>query len=316
MSTADHNTGPENADKQYSIFTEVWVRFAIVLAIVLLAIGFSEGATVQVATVTVTLQPTPTLPPTVTPTPEPTATSTPTATPSPTATATQAPTDTPVPAPTDAVETGGSSYAPELVASGEALFASCAACHGPDGRGLPNLGKDLVASEFVAGLTDQELLQFIIMGRPIWDPLNTTGVDMPGKGGNPALTSEDILAIIAYVRSLADEPSEETAAPSSGEAAYAPELVASGEALFASCAACHGPDGRGLPNLGKDLVASEFVAGLTDQELLQFIIMGRPIWDPLNTTGVDMPGKGGNPALTSEDILAIIAYVRTLSAGG
>jgi disulfide bond formation protein DsbB len=38
------------------------------------------------------------------------------------------------------------------------------------------------------------------------------------------------------------------------------------------------------------------------------------MWDPLNTTGIDMPGKGGNPALTDDNILAIIAYLRTLAA--
>jgi disulfide bond formation protein DsbB len=91
---------------------------------------------------------------------------------------------------------------PALVAQGQQSFLLCSACHGPDARGIPNLGKDLVTSEFVAGLTDEELLQFIKTGRPIWDPLNTTGLDMPPKGGNPALTDEEILAIIAYLRSL------------------------------------------------------------------------------------------------------------------
>ena len=34
--------------------------------------------------------------------------------------------------------------------------------------------------------------------------------------------------------------------------------------------------------------------------------------DPLNTTGVGMPSKGGNPALTDEDLYDIVAYIRTL----
>ncbi|NPV65900.1 MAG: cytochrome c [Anaerolineae bacterium] len=98
-------------------------------------------------------------------------------------------------------------YAPEAVAAGEAAYASlCTACHGPDARGLPNLGKDLVDSEFVRSQSDRELQQFIIMGRPIWDPANTTGVDMPPRGGNPALSNEDILNIIAYLRSLQSTP--------------------------------------------------------------------------------------------------------------
>ncbi|MBN8637381.1 MAG: c-type cytochrome [Anaerolineae bacterium] len=99
-------------------------------------------------------------------------------------------------------------------------------------------------------------------------------------------------------------------------AAYDPALVARGEAQFVLCAACHGSDARGIPNLGKDLVESEFIAGLTDEELVQFITTGRPIWDALNTTGIDMPPKGGNPAMTTEDIQAVVAYIRSLSANG
>ncbi|MBL8164934.1 MAG: c-type cytochrome, partial [Anaerolineae bacterium] len=210
-------------------------------------------------------------------------------------------------------------YDAALVEQGRNLFITCSACHGPEGRGLPNLGKDLVASEFVAAQTDDELVQFIITGRPIWDPLNTTGIDMPGKGGNPAMTTEDIQAIVAYIRTLAAQQAgtmEMAPANNTTTAAYDPALIAEGQQLFALCAACHGADARGLPNLGKDLVASEFVAGLTDEALLEFIKIGRPIWDPLNTTGIDMPGKGGNPAMTDEQIVAVIAYVRSLALVG
>lgn len=138
--------------------------------------------------------------PTATP-PPPTATSLPTSTPMPTV----PPTTTPAPqtaANAGPVSAGGVAYDPALVAQGQQLFALCAACHGPDGRGVPNLGKDLVASEFIAGLSDEEFMNFIKMGRPIWDALNTTGIDMPPKGGNPAMTDADISAVIAYVRSL------------------------------------------------------------------------------------------------------------------
>jgi mono/diheme cytochrome c family protein len=78
----------------------------------------------------------------------------------------------------------------------------CIACHGPDGSGVEGLGKPFTTSDFTASLSDEELLAFIKTGRPISDPLNTTGVDMPPKGGNPALTDEQILDIIAYIRSL------------------------------------------------------------------------------------------------------------------
>jgi disulfide bond formation protein DsbB len=99
----------------------------------------------------------------------------------------------------------------------------------------------------------------------------------------------------------ADEPTE-----ASGDATAGADLYQG------TCAACHGPDAKGLPNLGKDLTSSEFVSANSDQELLAFVKEGRPADHPDNTTGVAMLPKGGNPALTDQDILDIIAFVRSL----
>lgn len=78
------------------------------------------------------------------------------------------------------------------------------------------------------------------------------------------------------------------------------------------CIACHGPGGEGIEGLGKPFTTSEFLREKSDAEMLEFIKTGRPTGDPLNTTGIDMPPKGGNPALTDEQIMDILAYVRTL----
>ena len=89
------------------------------------------------------------------------------------------------------------------VVNGQQKFAAtCASCHGPDGKGMPNLGKDLTVSQFVKDNSDAEMVAFLLVGRPASDPLNTVGVDMPPKGGNPALTDQDLLDIVSYVRSL------------------------------------------------------------------------------------------------------------------
>lgn len=97
----------------------------------------------------------------------------------------------------------GASSSPEMVAAGERVFmTTCATCHGKDANGLPNLGKGLHYNEFVKSKSDAELVAFVKTGRPAFDPLNTTGVDMPPKGGNPALTDQDIQSVIAYVRTL------------------------------------------------------------------------------------------------------------------
>ena len=88
---------------------------------------------------------------------------------------------------------------------------------------------------------------------------------------------------------------------------------AKGQVLFqTSCSACHGPEGQGIPGLGKDLATSEFVAGKSDAELVEFIEQGRPSGDPLNTTGIAMPPKGGNSSLSDQDLQDIVAYIRTL----
>ena len=101
------------------------------------------------------------------------------------------------------------------------------------------------------------------------------------------------------------EPKQAAASASQGDAAK-------GEELFLACSACHGKNGEGVPGLGKDMAHSEFIAGATDKELVEFIKTGRPASDPLNTTGVDMPPKGGNPALSEEDLYDIVAYIHIL----
>lgn len=80
--------------------------------------------------------------------------------------------------------------------------ANCALCHGQGGAGKPALGKDLRANEFVAGMTDEEVVAFLKEGRRANHPLNERGVDMPPKGGNPGLSDEDLRQVVAYLRSL------------------------------------------------------------------------------------------------------------------
>ena len=89
--------------------------------------------------------------------------------------------------------------------------------------------------------------------------------------------------------------------------------AAVGETTFNNrCSVCHGPGGEGILGLGKPLTTSEFAAGLTDAELLAFLQAGRPSDDPLNTTGIAMPARGGTPNLTDEELVDVIAYLRTI----
>jgi len=95
------------------------------------------------------------------------------------------------------------SIAPPDASRGEGLFGgTCTACHGADAKGLVGLGKDLTDNSFADGLTDEELVAFLIEGRPAGDPLNTTGVDMQPRGGNADLSDQDLFDIVAYLRTL------------------------------------------------------------------------------------------------------------------
>jgi disulfide bond formation protein DsbB len=98
---------------------------------------------------------------------------------------------------------GGGGGDAVAIAAGKTLYdASCVACHAAGGVGVDGLGKPLVGSEFVAGLDDPGLVQFLIVGRDTSDPLNTSGIAMPAKGGNPSLTDDDLTNIVAYLRSI------------------------------------------------------------------------------------------------------------------
>lgn len=114
------------------------------------------------------------------------------------------------------------------------------------------------------------------------------------------------------VESETDNGSEEPEQTEEGEVVSAGDPDAGAEHFSQVCSACHGPGGEGIEGLGKDLTTSEFVAGLSDQELLAFIQEGRPVDHPDNTTGVEMPPRGGNPDFSDEQLLDIIAYIRTL----
>ena len=100
--------------------------------------------------------------------------------------------------------------------------------------------------------------------------------------------------------------------PAEQEVASAGDPEAGKQQFDMVCIACHGPGGVGVEGLGKPFTTSEFLLTVTDQELLEFVKTGRPVGHPDNTTGVDMPPKGGNPAMTDEQLTDIIAYIRTL----
>ncbi len=222
----------------------------------------------------------------------------------------------------------------ELVSKGRDVFqVSCSACHSGSGLGKSGLGKDLVHSDFVCDRSDAALTEFITKGRAVNDPLNTTKVAMPPKGGNDSLKEEDIRHVVMYLRGLQDprrmpalpawtapvvvmsaDDKQQALAAAGGDKELA-EYILSGNKLFhQTCIACHGREGAGIKGNGKMLAKNDFIKSLKDDDLLAFIKQGRGPTDPKNTTGIQMPPKGGNPALSDDDLLDIISYLRTLQA--
>ena len=129
-----------------------------------------------------------------------------------------------------------------------------------------------------------------------------------------------LLAVLMLVFTACGEStgSEDTAAATTAETS-APQATGggdaiNGEALYnAGCVACHGPNGEGIEGLGKPWVGSEFINGSSDDELVAFLQVGRPSDDPLNTTGIAMLPRGGNPSLTDADLADLVAYMRALN---
>lgn len=216
----------------------------------------------------------------------------------------------------------------EAASHGRDIFmVTCATCHGQDGRGLPKMGRNLVESDFIAARDDATMTEFLLTGR-----MDAIPMPMPPKGGREDLTEADLLDVVAYLRGLQDsrrmpelaafvppappavtEADKAAALAAAGGDAELAEYIANGNKIFhTTCVACHGKGGVGMPKNGKALVNNAFVQSLNDDGLLAFVKTGRGPTDPKNTTGIQMPPKGGNPALSEDDILDVISYLRTL----
>ncbi len=118
-----------------------------------------------------------------------------------------------------------------------------------------------------------------------------------------------------------DEEGDEAAAAADEEPAPTDEPdalegnVARGRVIFAgTCSSCHADDGTGLEGQGADLVHSTFVAESSDKQLLQFLKVGRQPWDADSTMNLQMPARGGNPTLTNEHMVHVVAFMRELQA--
>jgi mono/diheme cytochrome c family protein len=187
----------------------------------------------------------------------------------------------------------------EFASDGTTLFGSfCAACHGPDGRGMRYPGMppfpSIANPDFLALAPDAFIAETIRQGRP--------GRRMAAWDRDGGLTPAEIVAVVAHIRHLGGARQEPDGKP--------PRWVEgdpeAGKRLFAaSCAGCHGPQGQGSE--GPALRNKVLLATATDTFLVETIRRGR--------RGTAMEGFAGptivRPALAPSEIESIVAFLRT-----
>ena len=174
---------------------------------------------------------------------------------------------------------------PAALALGERLFMNnCSQCHGSDARGsksYPNLTNANAA--WLGERGGDYIVQTVTNGRiGVMPPLGAA------SGGDP-----EISELAHYVLSLSGSPHNEIKA-------------FSGKARFATCAACHGVDGKGNKALGAPNLTDDYwLHGWGEAAIANIIKNGR------NNV---MPAQA--PMLTAEQIHVVAAYVLSLSGSG
>ena len=163
---------------------------------------------------------------------------------------------------------------------GKVLFEdNCAACHQRSAKGNVALGApDLSDGDWLYGGSGSDITTSIHDGR--------SGVMPPWA----SLGADNVKNLAQYVLSLSGAPHDTTKA-------------AAGQPLFATCAACHGAEGKGNPALG--------APNLTDKVWLH----GGSVADIEKSIGEGRQGHmpAWSPRLSDDQIRVVAAYVYHLS---
>jgi mono/diheme cytochrome c family protein len=95
------------------------------------------------------------------------------------------------------VSASGWAFADGTADAGKAVYSqTCIACHGANGKGAIPGVRDLTEPDGALTKLDEELIENISNG------MQSPGsfMAMPAKGGNPALSEDDIRAVLEYIR--------------------------------------------------------------------------------------------------------------------
>ena len=165
---------------------------------------------------------------------------------------------------------------PKAMAVGERLFMNnCAQCHGSDARGSKGF-PNLTDGDWLHGGTPDKIKETITKGRIGQMPPMAAAVGTP----------DDIRNLSHYVLSLSGSPHDSVRA-------------ALGKSKFGPCAACHGPDGKGIQAIGSaNLTDKIWLHGWGEEAITAMINNGK-----IN----QMPAQEGR--LTESQIHVLTAYV-------
>ena len=169
---------------------------------------------------------------------------------------------------------------PQAHAIGERLFMNyCAQCHGSDARGARGF-PNLTDNDWLGGGSPEAIKATIANGR------NGVMPPMAAAVGGP----EDVRNVAHYVMSLSDTPHD-------------PVRAVQGKANFATCAACHGADGKGLSAIGApNLTDGVWLHGWGEEAIVRAVNNG------INNA---MPGQAA--LLNGDQIDVLAAYVWGMS---
>jgi mono/diheme cytochrome c family protein len=192
----------------------------------------------------------------------------------------------------------------EFSNSGETLYtATCAACHGADGKGrrFPGLvpNPSITTADFLQLASDDFLFATIQKGRPGRPMLPW------GERGN-GFTADEIRSLITYIRGLGGNVQYK---PDTMPQFWAKGDLNTGARLYtANCAGCHGKIGEGIE--GPALNNRILLSSATDAFLFETISIGRR---GTLMQGFNQPSPVRR-TLTREEIEAIVVYIRSLEA--
>lgn len=183
-------------------------------------------------------------------------------------------------------------------ARGEQLYRNCSICHGPDAQGIP-----LQLAPALSNLSEKYIVEQLkkyksgIRGAHEKDIAGLRMLPM----SQTLLTEEDMQAVASHIVSLGSSPIEATL--EGGD-------PVKGQTLYATCLACHGPDGKGNDLLNApSLIHQHDWYQLTQLKNFKEGIRGG---NPQDITGAQMRPMA--MMLVDEQAMKdVIAYIQTLS---